>query len=157
MAEDLSQWVDYAADGTPKLKPGVGMLPPMNRTPPPGAARQGGKTDGTNATNGETNAGKVNNPKRKAAADRFATLNVFVDATMRDLTPSEKLVWFVLFRDVRDGVAKAAQSDIATRSGLTQSTVSLAIRRLVKRGLLRVVYQGGFRKGLSTYRIRGSV
>lgn len=162
MAEDLSRWVDYAADGTPKLKPGVGgMLPPMNPAPRP-ARPNNGKATGTNATSGETTGGEVttgkaNDPKRKAAADRFGTLNAFVDVTMRDLTPSEKLVWFVLFRDVRDGVAKAAQSDIATRSGLTQSTVSLAVKRLVKRGLLRIVHQGGFRKGLSTYRIRGSV
>ena len=147
MAEDLSQWVEYAADGTPRVKPGLGALPPMKRQP--AAARPVGR--------GKANDGTTKDPKRKAAADRFGILNAFVDATMRDLTPSEKLVWFVLFRDVRDGVAKAAQSDIATRSGLTQSTVSLAIKQLANRGLLRIVHQGGFRKGLSTYRIRGSV
>jgi len=151
MAEDLSQWVDYSPDGTPRIKPGLSSLPPMNPAPRPA------RPNGRKATSGKADERKADDPKRKAAADRFGCLNAFVDATMRDLTPSEKLVWFVLFRDVRDGVAKAAQSDIATRSGLTQSTVSLAIRRLVKRGLLRVVHQGGFRKGLSTYRIRGSV
>jgi hypothetical protein len=151
MAEDLSQWVDYSPDGTPRIKPGLSSLPPMNPAPRPARPNNG------KAISGAADNGKANDPKRKAAADRFGILNAFVDATMRDLTPSEKLVWFVLFRDVRDGVAKAAQSDIATRSGLTQSTVSLAIRRLVKRGLLRIVHQGGFRKGLSTYRIRGSV
>jgi len=88
---------------------------------------------------------------------RFIVLNAFVDFTMRDLTPSEKLVWFVLYRDVRNGVATVAQSDIATRSGLTQSTVSHALNRLVKRELVQIVRQGGFRKGVSTYRIRGSV
>lgn len=93
----------------------------------------------------------------KQSADRFGTLNRFVDITMRDLTPSERLVWIVLFRDVRDGNVKVAQADVATRSGLTRSTVSLAIKRLIERGLVRVVRQGGFRKGMSSYQIRGSV
>lgn len=75
---------------------------------------------------------------------------------MRDLSPSEKLVWLVLFRDTRDGVATVAQSDIATRSGLTQPTVSQAIKRLEKRGLLRTIRQGGFRQGLSSYKIRAT-
>jgi len=93
----------------------------------------------------------------KHAGDRFGALNRFVDCTMRDLTPSERVVWLVLFRDVRDGVVTAAQTHIATRSGLTQSTVSLAIKRLIERGLVKTIRQGGFRRGLSTYRIRGSV
>jgi hypothetical protein len=97
-------------------------------------------------------------PKHKPeTGDRFRTLNAFVDATMRELTPSEKIVWFVLFREVRNGVASVAQDDIATRSGLTQPTVSLAIQRLIGRGLVRVVRQGGFRRGQSTYVVRGAL
>ena len=97
-------------------------------------------------------------PKHKPeTGDRFRTLNAFVDATMRELTPSEKIVWFVLFREVRNGVASVAQTDIAIRSGLTQPTVSLAIQRLVGRGLVRVVRQGGFRSGPSTYVVRGAL
>ena len=102
---------------------------------------------------------EMSEPKKtpKQSGDRFPTFNRFVDITMRDLTPSERLVWFVLFRDVRDGVARVAQADVATRSGLTQSTVSLAIKRLIERRLVQVVYQGGFNQGMSIYRIRGSV
>jgi hypothetical protein len=97
-------------------------------------------------------------PKHKPeTGDRFRILNAFVDASMRELTPSETIVWFVLFRDVRSGVASVAQADIAIRSGLTQPTVSLAIRRLVGRGLVRVVRQGGFRSGPSTYVVRGAL
>lgn len=98
-----------------------------------------------------------NPPKQAATRDRFKILNAFVDFTMKDLTPSESLVWFVIYREVRDGIATVAQSDIARRTGLTQATVSLAVRRLTKRGLVRIVHQGGFRKGLSSYRVRGSV
>jgi DNA-binding transcriptional ArsR family regulator len=107
------------------------------------------------ATTGGTTMGP---PKHKPeTGDRFRTLNAFVDVTMRELTPSEKIVWFVLFREVRNGVASVAQDDIATRSGLTQPTVSLAIQRLIGRGLVRVVRQGGFRRGQSTYVVRGAL
>ena len=116
-------------------------------------SKVGGSKDLPSA--GETPAKQ---PKHKPeTGDRFRTLNAFVDATMRELTPSEKIVWFVLFRDVRNGVASVAQTDIAIRSGLTQSTVSLAIQRLVGRGLVRVVRQGGFRSGPSTYVVRGAL
>lgn len=134
--------ISYTADGRPILT-GASCLPPMEpRSPRPTAS-------------GRTTAKGASEPKRKTA-DRFAVLNAFVDVTMRDLTPSEKLVWFVLYRDVRGGVVKVSQADIATRAGMGQASVSRAIKRLEKRGLLRTVKQGGFRKGLSTYRIRGS-
>ena len=109
-------------------------------------------------TSAEFDERKPARTKRTAqSSERFQTLNAFVDVTMRALTPSEKIVWIVLYRDVRNGVVTVSQTDVATRSGLTQSTVSLAIQKLVKRNLVLVVTQGGFRKGTSTYRIRGSV
>lgn len=151
MAEDLSEWIGFAADGSPRPKRALTCLPKME-TPTPG----GKPSQIIDEVKPQTKDGKKDEAKRKAVANRFSDLNKFVDATMRDLTPSERTVWVVVFRDVRDGIARVSQSDIATRSGLTQSTVSLAIKRLVDRGLLRVVHQGGFRKGLSTYRIRGS-
>jgi DNA-binding transcriptional ArsR family regulator len=106
----------------------------------------------------KSNDGSKDPSKHKpGTGDRFRILNAFVDASMRELTPSEKIVWFVLFREVRNGVASVAQDDIATRSGLTQPTVSLAIQRLIGRGLVRVVRQGGFRRGQSTYVVRGAL
>lgn len=127
-------------DGRPVIA-GAGVLPPLDEPPD------------TSTT--PTAAKKL--AKQTATRDRFAMLNKFVDVTMRELTASETLVWLLLYRDTRNGIATAAQSDIARRTGLTQATVSLAIRRLAKRGLVRVIRQGGFRKGLSSYRIRDTV
>lgn len=132
------------ADGRPIIL-GSGGLPPMDEPP----------DTSTNSTTGKATTREK--AKQAATRDRFKTLNAFVDFTMKDLTPSESLVWFVIYREIRDGVATVAQSDIARRTGLTQGTVSLAVRRLTKRGLVRIVHQGGFRKGLSSYRVRGSV
>jgi len=153
MAEDLSQWVDYAADGTPRVKPGLSSLPPMNRQPPPDAARQGGKATGTNATSGKATNGKANDPKRKAAADRFATLNAFVDCSLAELSRSEIAVWLLLYRDTRDGTARTSQENIAKRSGTSVRHVRKALASLTAAGLLTVVFQGGLNRGPSRFRV----
>jgi predicted transcriptional regulator len=123
-------------DGRPVIA-GAGVLPPLDEQ--------------ADTSTTSTTANKQ--AKQAATRDRFAMLNKFVDVTMRELTASETLVWLLLYRN---GIATAAQSDIARRTGLTQATVSLAIGRLAERGLVRVIRQGGFRKGLSSYRIRGT-
>jgi DNA-binding MarR family transcriptional regulator len=70
-------------------------------------------------------------------------LNAFVDGTMADLMRSEIAVWFVLFRDARDGVACTAQEDIARRAGCNRRNVHRALRRLEERGLIKVQTGGG--------------
>lgn len=163
MAEDLSRWVDYAADGTPRVKPGAGgMLPPMNPAPRParpnngkatGANATSGETTGTNATSGKATGGKANNPKRKAAADRFGILNAFVDCSLAELSRSEIAVWLVLYRDTRDGTARTSQENIAKRSGTSVRHVRKALASLTAAGLLTVVFQGGLNRGPSRFRV----
>ncbi|MCD0459208.1 helix-turn-helix domain-containing protein [Roseiconus lacunae] len=89
-------------------------------------------------------------PKRNTA-DRFAVLNAFVDFTAAELRRSELLVWMTLYRDTRNGTAATSQRDIAKRSGLNRKTVERSIASLVERGLLRVVYSGGFQRGPARY------
>jgi predicted DNA-binding transcriptional regulator len=103
-------------------------------------------------------------PKRKppknakrtptAAAGRFATLNAFVDFTAGTLERSELLVWLILFRDQRNGIARTGQADIARRTQLGERTVRMAIASLRKRGLLELARRGGVRQGPSSYRLR---
>ncbi len=103
-------------------------------------------------------------PKRKpsknskriptAAAGRFAGLNAFIDATAGTLERSELLVWLVLFRDERHGIARTGQADIARRTRLGERTVRMAIASLRKRGLLEVARRGGVRQGPSSDRLR---
>lgn len=138
MAEDLSQWVEYAADGTPKIRPGIGALPPMNRTP---------------AATGKANGGKAAEPKRKTTGDRFRILNAFVDCSLADLTRSEIAVWLILYRDTRDGTVRGSQSNIARRAGLTVRGVQKALDKLTGRGLVRVIFKGGLNRGPSRYRV----
>jgi DNA-binding MarR family transcriptional regulator len=98
---------------------------------------------------------KTNRPTqaKRSTADRFAVLNAFVDFTLRDLARPDLAVWFVLYRDTKDGIAKTAQNDIARRTGLCDRTVRRSIKRLTDRGLLLVVRRGGLRQGPSVYRV----
>lgn len=82
-------------------------------------------------------------------------LNSFVDASLRDIGSSAAVVWLVLFRDTRNGLARTAQQDIARRTGLTARTVYSALKRLQGCGLVRVVRRGGLNRGPSVYRLRG--
>jgi hypothetical protein len=96
-------------------------------------------------------------PKRRASrrktGNRFAVLNAFVDAAAGELSRSEILVWLVLYRDTRNGIAETSQADIARRARLSSRTVRYAIGRLTKRGLLALVYRGGLNRGTSKYRV----
>jgi hypothetical protein len=94
------------------------------------------------------------NPNRRRTADRFAVLNAFLDMTAADLTRAEIVVWLILYRDTKaDGVARTAQSDIARRAGTADRNVRRALDRLIELGLVRIVWQGGFRKGSSVYAV----
>ena len=90
---------------------------------------------------------------RRSSADRFSILNNFVDFTMHRLSRNEVAVWFVLYRDSRDGIARTSQADIARRAGVTDRTVRNMIRRLERRGLLKTVFRGGLNSGPSRYRV----
>ncbi len=91
---------------------------------------------------------------RRHTADRFGVLNAFIDLTAGTLTRAELLTWLILFRDTKpDGTCRTAQSDIARRAGTDSRTIRRALQRLTALGLVRIVWQGGFRKGASIYAV----
>jgi len=109
------------------ILPGCKVLPPMESEKPLSRDRKEAKP-------------KTSNRK---AAGRFPDLNNFVDFTMRDLSRACLAVWWVLYRDTKDGTARTGQTDIAKRAGIS-------VRSL---GLLTVVYLGGRNRGVSKYRV----
>ena len=98
-------------------------------------------------------------PKRKGnhrkAGGRFAAANDMADITLRTLRNSEFRVWFLLWRDTRDGSARTSHTYLADRAGLSVRSVNRAINGLKKRGLLKVVRQGGLGRGMSRYVVVG--
>jgi hypothetical protein len=130
----------------PRILPGCATLPPMKPATNGGAGSPiGAATD--------SKAGDKSKAKKKSG-NRFATLNTFIDFSMGDLDRGEIVVWLILYRDTRDGVAATSQGSIAKRAGMTTRGVQKALGRLIDKGLVKIVVQGRIGKGASSYRIR---
>ena len=130
---------------------GCGVLPPRDDIE---------QCESRNAMAGQSRNSRAK-PKgpgnRRKANGRFEVLNGFVDFTLADLRRNEIIVWLILYRDSRDGVAKTSQADIARRAGVSDRTVRRALKHLESRGLLKVVHRGGLNRGCSSYRIAALV
>ena len=90
---------------------------------------------------------------KKLSAQRFETLNNFVDFTAAALSRSEVLVWLILYRDTRNGIAKVSQADIARRGGMNARSVRRALEKLESSALVTVAKRGGFRQGATAYQV----
>lgn len=90
---------------------------------------------------------------RHKARGRWLALNTFLDRTARHVRSTDAMVWIVLFRDARNGVARVSQQYVADRLGVCRKTVGRAAKRLVQLHLLEIIRSGGFRRGTHTYRL----
>lgn len=108
--------------------------------------------DGSKPTKGKS-SGK---PATGRHGHRWAAYNAFVDATLGGLGEAELRVWLILFRDVRDGVARTGMTDIARRAGLTRRGVVKAIAGLKRRRLVERVTRGTVNGNPNTYRVHGT-
>jgi hypothetical protein len=93
------------------------------------------------------------NKPNKKTADRFGVLNAFVDCSLSGLSRAELATWLILYRDTRNGTASTGQTDIARRAGVTVRGIQKATAKLIDRGLLVQVFQGGLNRGPSRYRV----
>jgi DNA-binding transcriptional ArsR family regulator len=123
----------------------VGEEPPPMEGPTPAESGDGR----------QRHPGKSRGGAKGKAGERFAVLNAFVDFALAELNRREIAVWLVLYRDTRDGTARTSYDDLARRAGLDRRNVGRALRQLEGRGLVKVVYRGGLRRGVSRYRVRG--
>jgi hypothetical protein len=102
--------------------------------------------------------GKASEPKGKVskrpAGERFRVLNNFVDFTLVELSRAEIAVWLILYRDTRDGTARTGMTDLARRAGCAKRNAVRSVKRLEELGLLKVIHRGGFRRGVSRYRVK---
>ena len=122
--------------GHPPRLPGCSVLPPMN--PRPATANNSPK----------------DKPKKRASGERFSTINAFVDCSLAELSRSEALTWFVLWRDTKDGTVRTSAADIARRIGCSRRAVTDALSGLRQRGLLTLIYRGGMNQGVSVHRVQ---
>ena len=131
--------MNNGTNGRPPGLPGCSVLPPME----PPRPRPASNSKGTEK------------PKRTAAtSNRFGELNAFVDCSMADLTRAEALTWLVLWRDTKQGgTVRTSSTDIGRRIGVSRRAVTNALAGLRKRGLLRLIHQGGINRGMSVYHV----
>ena len=129
-------------NGRPPVLKGCSVLPPMEPQTSRPASTSTGKA--------------IETPKRtKATANRFGELNAFVDCSMADLSRAEMGTWLVLWRDTKPcGTVRTSSTDIGRRIGVSRRAVTNALAGLRKRGLLRLVHQGGLTGGVSVYRVQ---
>jgi hypothetical protein len=128
---------------SPRIIPVGGEPPPMDSMPAPSLnGRQRSQREGDKTK------------KKRASAGRFQCINAFLDATMAKLTPAERSVWLILWRDTKpSGLAGTSQISMARRAGVSDRSIRTALRGLEQKGLITVVHRGNLRRGASIYRV----
>lgn len=120
------------------------VLPPMESKP-------------SSVEHPEADAGYDTKAKQPHQRGRFAVLNAFADYGARLVNPTAQACWWIVFRETKpDGLARISHGRIAECVGVSRVTVTRALRRLDRAGLLTTVRRGGLRAGASTYRVHGT-
>lgn len=153
------------------MRPEHAPLPPGAVLPPMGApeAIQGplrtpeAATLGDAAAFGKQRPNKPNQTRRPSKSpdtkgshqsSRFASINSFVDITMRGLSGRATLAWVVLWRDTKpNGIARTGITDLARRMGCSTATAKRALAELRTRKLIEVADRGRLGGGPSSYRL----
>lgn len=91
-----------------------------------------------------------------AVVRKLLAANRFLDTHARTLTPVAVVVWALLWRDERDGVARTAVSDLARRAGGSEATVQRALRALREGGFIRALRRGYPTRGPTVYKVFAS-
>ena len=77
----------------------------------------------------------------RKSADRWGTLNEFVDVIAPAITKTEAFVWLLLFRHAKGGVVETSERRIATALQIQRTSAGRALRGLVNCGLVWVIYR----------------
>ncbi len=89
-------------------------------------------------------------------ADRWATLNSFVDVIAPRLTLAERAVWLVMFRHSRGGICETSERAIATQAQIDKVSAGNALRRLAELRLVWSMFKSPNKSKLSRYGLHPS-
>ena len=102
-------------------------------------------------------ARKAKRPARKRNAFHpFAVLNAFRDGGAKGLTPTERLVWFIIWShvDATTGLARLSYQALEEKTGLGIRQAKRVVQALLERGYLRVVERGSAKRwACNVYRV----
>ena len=93
-------------------------------------------------------------PKRQGYG-RWEMFNKFIDLTLNELTPAQRMVWLTMFRraDGKDNTLESSVRVLASQTGLTDKTVQRALVKLVKTGWLMYIFKSPSKGTPSRFRI----
>ena len=84
---------------------------------------------------------------------KIKLLNRFVDETLIGLEPLTALLWVVLYREARNGVAEISHGQLAEIMGVSDRTICRHIEVLIANRLLRKLKTGGYGRGCNKYQL----
>lgn len=84
---------------------------------------------------------------------KIKLLNRFVDETLIGLEPFTGLLWVVLYREAKNGIAEISHSQLAKIMGVSDRTVCRHIEVLIANRLLRKLKTGGYGRGCNKYQL----
>ena len=113
--------------------------------------------DGSNTTPQKPQIASVK-PKRQSYG-RWEMFNKFIDMTLTELTPAQRVVWMTMFRraDGKDNTLESSVRVLASQTGLTDKTVQQSIAKLVETGWLRYIFKSPSKGTPSRFRMLTSV
>jgi len=93
-------------------------------------------------------------PKRQGYG-RWEMFNKFIDLTLNELTPAQRVVWLTMFRraDGKDNTLESSVRVLASQTGLTDKTVQRALVKLVKTGWVMYIFKSPSKGTPSRFRI----
>lgn len=84
---------------------------------------------------------------------KIKLINRFVDETLKGLEHSTALLWVVLYREARNGVAEISHGQLAKIMNVSDRTICRHIDVLIANKLLRKLKTGGYGRGCNKYQL----
>jgi len=100
-----------------------------------------------------TQAAPVQPGEPNRLVKKIKLLNRFVDETLKGLEPVTALLWVVLYREARNGVAEISHGQLAKIMNVSDRTICRHIDVLIANKLLRKLKTGGYGRGCNRYQL----
>ena len=138
-------------NGSPESEPANGAAETVLFTPE--AARDYGPECDDSGDSQWTQAAPVQPGEPNRLVKKIKLFNRFVDETLKGLEHSTALLWVVLYREARNGIAEISHGQLAKIMGVSGRTICRHIDVLIANKLLRKLKTGGYGRGCNKYQL----
>lgn len=138
-------------NGSPKFEPANCAAENVRFTPE--AAQECGPECDDGGGSQWAQAAPIQSGEPNRLVKKIKLLNRFVDETLVGLDPSTALLWVVLYREARNGIAEISHGQLAKIMGVSDRTICRHIDVLIANKLLRKLKTGGYGRGCNKYQL----